>query len=766
MTGDRYREIFEHMGVALFVHDPSSGTLALANPAACKLYGIDSEQIKASWPALLVDTRQMMVDPTEAILQAQHGPEVAVEWPARRGDDSTFWASLRFRSSQLDGSAVVLIEIHDISTRRSAVRALAASERDLEETHRMLWSVLDAIPTRVFWKDLNSRYLGCNANFAKDAGLARPQDVRGLDDFALPWHQEAGSYHQDDQSVIKTGEARVGLEGVRECASGAAIWVRTTKVPLKDAHDQIIGVLGSYEDISSSKAAEVALREREEDLEITLNSIGDGVIATDNEGCVRRMNPVAERLTGWRRAEALGRNLREVLELVDADLNTAVTDPMARARSGGSVDLTQHIRLRSKDGHERRIVDTGAEIRDAQGQVRGVVVAFRDISESHALQEQLHHAKQMEVVGTLAGGVAHDFNNLLQVVLGCTSLVVEDLPRGDPNADLLQDVLESAERASTLTRQLLTFSRSESTRLRVLELNEVVAGVEPLLTRVLGDLIRLSLTIGADLPPVRADAHQLELALLSLCLNARAQMSRGGVVQLFTYGRSLDEKQAALLHGARAGNYVVVAVQDEGPGVAQTDVAHIFEPFYSVNPEGQGNGLGLASVDAVAQAHGGFVHLHSNSDVGSRFELHLPVVEPSQPPRAPQPLSESTRPRPGQPKVLFAEDVESLRKLGARVLRRAGNTVVEASDGQQAEDLFLAEPAAFDAVILDVVMPKKGGQEVYRTIKEVRPDLPVLFSSGYSITRLEPDAGSEPRHLLQKPYLPATLIAKLEQLLR
>lgn len=763
---DPYREIFEHMGVALFVHDTGTGNLLLANPAACKLYGIAVDGAKAAWPSLLVDERQMVVDPSEAILQAQHGPEVAVEWPARRVDDSTFWASLRFQRGQLGARDVVLVEIHDVSTRRSAVRALAASERDLEETHRMLRSVLDAIPTRVFWKDLNSRYLGCNTTFAKDAGIAQPRDVAGLDDFALPWQDAADHYQGHDESVTSTGEVQLGLEGARTCADGVRMWVRTNKVPLRDAKDQIIGVLGTYEDISQSKAAEVALREREEDLQITLNSIGDGVISTDNQGRVRRMNPVAERLTGWAQADALGRALHEVFELVDAELDTCVHDPIARARSGGSVDLTQHIRLRSKDGHQRRIVDSGAEIRDTHGEVRGVVVAFRDISESHALQEQLHHAKQMEVVGTLAGGVAHDFNNLLQVVLGCTSLVLEDLPESDPNADLLEDVLESAERASTLTRQLLTFSRSESIRLRGLEINEVVGGVQPLLKRVLGELIELRLTLGSELPVVRADAHQLDLALLSLCLNARAQMAEGGVVRLFTYGRSLDEKQAALFHGARSGHYVVVAVQDEGPGVAQTDVAHIFEPFYSVNPEGQGNGLGLASVDAVAQTHGGFVQLKSQPEVGTRFELHLPVIEPSQPPRATAPQSDSTRPRPGQPKILFAEDVESLRKLGARVLRRAGHTVVEASDGQEAEDLFLAEPEAFDAVVLDVVMPKKGGQEVYRTIKEVRPGLPVLFSSGYSITRIEPEMSSERRHLLQKPYLPATLIAKIEELLR
>ncbi len=766
MSRDPYYEVFKHLSVALFVQDAESGRLLLVNPSACELYRLTEDEVRQGWPGILVDDRQMQVDPNEAILQAQHGPPVAVEWPARRTDGSTFWASLRFRANTTGDKRLVFVEAHDVSTRRSAMRALAASERDLDETHRMLRSILDAIPTRVFWKDRESRYLGCNEIFAQDAGVDTPRDIVGLDDFDLPWHTEAPLYLKDDQAVVAEAKGRFGYQEPQTRADDRVAWLRTNKVPLEDAQGQIMGVLGTYDDITEQRANMEALRNREADLRITLDSIGDGVISTDNSGLVRRMNPVAERLTGWSEEQALGQPLKAVYQLFDADSRTPVMDPITRARAGGSVDITQSVVLRGRDGRERHIVDSGSEIRDSGAHSRGVVVAFRDVSEARALQDQLQQAKQMEAVGDLAGGVAHDFNNLLQVILGAASFVLEEMQAQDSNRELLQDVLDAAERASTLTRQMLIFARREPPRLRSLSLNQTVEGVVTVMRRVAGELIEVKLELQDGLPEVRADEHQLELALLSLCLNARAVMPQGGVVRVMTSQREINEAEAARHPGAGRGRYVALAVRDEGPGVDPEHLSRLFEPFFTVNPEGHGTGLGLASVDAVAQVHGGFVDMETLPGAGAQFTLHIPVAEGPAAEGGRRPISEPRGPRVGHARILLAEDTEPVRNQAARALKKAGYTVVEACDGQEAEELFLAEPSSFDAVILDVVMPRKDGQAVFRTIKEVRPELPVLFSSAYAVTVLEPGATEQTHpHLLQKPYVPGTLLAKLEELL-
>ncbi len=377
---------------------------------------------------------------------------------------------------------------------------------------------------------------------------------------------------------------------------------------------------------------------------------------------------------------------------------------------------------------ERRVDERTAALARVNDELRREM-ADRQAAESarNALEEQLRHAQKMEAIGRLSGGIAHDFNNLLTAIRGYSELLLTSLAGSPLRADV-EEIFNAAERAATLTGQLLAFSRRQILSPEIVVLNQRVMDMSRMLNRLIGEHIAIDLHLATDLWSVRADAAQLEQVLVNLALNARDAMPDGGRLAIETANREIAAAQARLLE-ISPGSFVELAVRDTGVGIPADVQGRIFEPFFTTKPKGAGTGLGLSMVYGFVRQSGGAVSVQSEPGRGSSFSLLLPRTDDTTTaPPTPRTLAPA---RQGTGTILIAEDERALRRLTATVLRQAGYQTIEASDGQQALDLYTVHSRSIVMVVTDVVMPRMGGIELAKRLRQVRPGIPLLFVTGY-----------------------------------
>jgi PAS domain S-box-containing protein len=513
-------------------------------------------------------------------------------------------------------------------------------------------------------------------------------------------------------------------------------------------------------DLTERRQAEEALRLRERALE----SASQGILITDPgrpDNPIIYANPAFERLTGFARAEVLGCNCR-ILQGVETD--PAAVAELRRAVREGLPCAVELLNYR-KDGSTFWNALSVSPVRDADGRLTHFVGVQTDVTERRKLEDQYRQAQKMEVVGRLAGGIAHDFNNLLTVINGYGEMVLAMLPRGDPARDSVAEMVKSGERAATLTRQLLAFSRQQVLAPRVLNLNTVIAEMEKMLRRVIGEDIELATRLEPTLGPVRADPGQLEQVLLNLAVNARDAMPRGGKLTLETHDAELDEAYAVDHAGVVPGRYALLAVSDTGTGMAPEVRERVFEPFFTTKGPGKGTGLGLATVHGIVTQSGGRVEVYSEVGRGTTFNIYLPRFGGA-PPAFRTPHSATAASPRGHETLLLAEDEEAVRALSRHVLRECGYAVLEARNGEEALHLCERERGEIHLLISDVVMPGIGGRQLAERLLAVRPGMRVLYLSGYAddaVIRhgvLEADV-----NFLQKPFSASTLARRVREVL-
>jgi two-component system cell cycle sensor histidine kinase/response regulator CckA len=385
----------------------------------------------------------------------------------------------------------------------------------------------------------------------------------------------------------------------------------------------------------------------------------------------------------------------------------------------------------------------------------------RDITARRQLEDQLRQVQKMEAVGRLAGGVAHDFNNILGVIMGHSQILLSGMAANDPRRARVEQIISASHRAAGLTRQLLAFSRRQVFETRVLDINQTIDVVIKMLGRLIGEDVTLTFRPGESLGHVRADPTQIEQVLMNLAVNGRDAMPDGGRLAIETSGVTMDDDYVRVHAGAAPGRYVCIAVSDTGHGMTKDVQAHIFEPFFTTKEPGKGTGLGLATVYGIVKQSEGSIYVYSEPGHGTTFKVYLPVVDADV-----ENPAEAPPVRPGSETVLLVEDEEGLRELIGELLEENGYRVLVAETPTKALEAAESHPGVIHLLLTDVVMPQMNGRDLARLVKQRRPDIRVLYMSGYTEDAIANRGGFEAgSSLISKPFTQEALTRKLRELL-
>jgi len=533
-------------------------------------------------------------------------------------------------------------------------------------------------------------------------------------------------------------------------------------VKARDFLTDDIGLAKRVADQVAVTLARVRLVQAQQRLSAAIEQSAESIIITDTVGTIIYVNPAFERISGYSRAEALGQTPRL---LKSGQLSESFYQHLWQTLSVGQVWRGRIIN-KKKDGSLYTVDKIITPVRDERGLIVNYVAVGDDVTGKLHLEDQLRQAQKMEGIGRLAGGIAHDFNNLLTVINGYSEILLHRHPDfSDPVRQGLEQIKQAGQRAATLTAQLLAFSRKQVLQPQILDLNHLVANMEKMLGRLIGEDINLKTVLASDLGQVKADPSQIEQVLVNLAVNARDAMPGGGMLTIETANVTLDLDYVHHHVEVTPGEYVMIAVTDTGIGMSAEVKAHLFEPFFTTKEVGKGTGLGLATCFGIVKQNRGHIWAYSEPGQGTTLKIYLPRLRAEI-----KPVSEETRPKnlpQGTEKILLVEDAPAVRELTARILRQHGYTVLEAADGASALRLIQAQPdIQFQLLLTDVVMPEMGGQVLVDRLMVERPGLKVLFMSGYTDTTLAKRGIGLPNlTFLQKPFTPAALLGKVREVL-
>jgi PAS domain S-box-containing protein len=572
-------------------------------------------------------------------------------------------------------------------------------------------------------------------------------------------NQTAGATAGFISKTRMIGDILVGLAIVITLGTGFAL-VRITERLKKD------NVVLQTE-VAERKLAEEQIKRLRNEHKTILNSVSEGVHWIDIEGRIKFENPAAAEILGYEAAELIGKPAHLTMHHSHADGSAYPVGecPIYATMRDGVVRRAKDEVFWRKDGTSFPVEYTATPIGDEEGRLAGAVVVFIDVTDRKLIEARMLQSQKMETVGKLAGGVAHEFNSILTAIIGQSELLLEDLPPGDPLGKSAREIRQAADRAATLTHQLLAYGRKQILQPEILDLNRVLTDMVSTLQHLMGREVDVQIAPAAGLKTVKIDPGQMEQVIVNLAMNAADAMPNGGKLILETANVTLDEDYVRAFPGLKAGGYVMLAITDTGIGMSEAVKARAFEPFFSTKGVGQGTGLGLATCYGILKQSEGHINVYSEVARGTTFKIYLPQVG-KQPTVPLARIKSSDLPR-GTETILLAEDDPSLLEMSTTLLRRLGYNVLTAADGVEALNLKNQRDIGhIDLLFTDVVMPHMSGKELSDRIRTIYPHTKILFTSAYTESAIvHQGILNEGVMLLQKPFTPSALANKVREIL-
>jgi PAS domain S-box-containing protein len=751
----RFRTYVENSSDIVFVLSPT-GVFGYISPNSQGALGYAMDEVvgRPFEPFVHPDDLDVCRDFLSKVFAAT-GKPAAIEYRVRHKDGAWRWYSANaalIRDPGTETPALLGIA-RDITGRKQQEDALRQSELRLR-------AAVDNIP-HDFWScDADGRYLMLNATAVRKWNRAETLIGKRPEELDIP--EEMRAIWTDNNRRALSGET-VQRE-LRYEIDGTLYRQLDLLAPILDG-DAVCGLVGLSIDISELARVEDSLRETNEQLEALLESAPIAIVVVSSSGVVTQWNRAAEQISGWRREEVLGNPLPLN---PDAD-NEATLAIRARLLAGGELHGEQ-LRTIRKDGQAVDLNIYTTPLHGAAEHSGRLLMLCEDITERlqadarrSELEELLRQAQKMEAVGQLAGGIAHDFNNLMTVVLGQIDMIRKRW--NDPAlAQRLDEIDKAGQRAATLTRQLLAFSRRQMLQPRVVDLNAVVADIRLILDRSIGENYALDIRPGAGLWPVLADPTQIGQVVVNLVVNARDALPEGGEIRISTRNASAGPDDPSRPPALPAGDYVLLAVRDDGTGMDAATKARLFEPFFTTKDVGRGTGLGLSTAYGIVMQSGGHIRVESELGAGTTVEIWLPRSEGEA--ELPKQVEIPPAPPRGDATLLLVEDAGHVRDLVRDILEECGYTVLEAGNGHEALSVAAAYDGPIDLLLTDMVMPGMNGRKLAEAVQAARPGIRVLFMSGYSEeSAFRAAEGRAGLAFLQKPFTPEDLGWKLHELL-
>jgi PAS domain S-box-containing protein len=740
-------DFFENASIGLHSVGPD-GTILRVNQAELDLLGYTRDEYLGRNIAEFHDDRAVIDD----ILRRVTSGEVLHDYPARlRCKDGSIKHVL------IDSS--VFFDDGEFQHTRCFTRD-ATAQRDVQEATVRLAAIVASSTDAIIGKTLEGVVTSWNAAAERIFGYTKAEMV-GQSIFRLI-PEELHDAERTLLAQIGRGEVVEVSEAERVTKYGQRIHISVSVSPIRDPQGRVVGCSSIKRDVTERKQAAEILKQSQERLRLALRAARMGIWRWDLQTGVLSWDEELESLYDLSPGEKLTQ-YEHFIERVHQDDRASVESAMDRALHGGG-GLDHEFRIVLPDGRVRSVANQGHVVRDQTGQLLYMTGVSLDVTERKHVEERLRQAQRMESVGQLAGGIAHEANNMMSVVLGCADYVLQRSDLSEPVRQDVEQIWKAAKRTAGVTQQLLAFSRRQVLQPQLLDLNATVRGLEPILTRTLGESSGLRMHLSPTLGRVRADPGQLEQVLINLTLNARDAMPDGGRLTIETMNVALDQRYVAAkpVETLMPGEYAALIVTDTGHGMDRQTLGRIFEPFFTTKGVGQGTGLGLSTAYGIVKQSGGFIWTYSEPGLGTTFKLYFPLVagfdemayDAGAPPAA---LPDEV--------VLVAEDEPMVRGIMARTLRDSGYGVLEAADGREVLEMLEARRGQVSLIIADVVMPGLGARELAARLAEHWPRVPVLFTSGYTgLDVVRRGLLEEGREFIQKPLAPEALIRRVRQM--
>jgi PAS domain S-box-containing protein len=629
--------------------------------------------------------------------------------------------------------------------------------------------LLEALPDAIVAVDREGTIVQVNSQTLGLFGYSRGELVGQKVEMLVP-ESYRPQHHQHREKFAETPKTRrmgadLDLYGRRRNGSQFPVEISLSPVPTENG----VFVLSAIRDISDRKRIAEELRRANEELHrrtteqlgeyrsrlaLIIDSSEDAIIGKGLDGIITSWNRGAERIYGYPPDEVVGKHISI---LAPGDRPDEIPEILKKIARGESVEHYESVRV-TKDGQPLNVSISVSPLRDANGEVVGASAIARDITAQRKAEGQLHQSQKMEAIGRLAGGVAHDFNNILAIISACTEFLRDRIDLAAESSQYVENIRKAIERGSSLTRQLLTFSRSSVIQPRILDLNERLKDVGKLLRPLMGDDVEICIVSKSPAAVVEADPGQLDQIVVNLAVNARDAMPRGGKFILETRSEKFDETFTEQHQNMAPGKYVLLAVSDTGSGMDEATVARIFEPFFTTKEMGKGTGLGLATVYGIVKQSAGHILVYSEPGHGTTFKIYLPSAD-HKIGLASQPEVDTVSPKRHGTTILLVEDDEIMRGLTRQLLQEHGYTVVEADDGKSALEVVKSHKGPIDLLLTDVVMRRMSGPELVERLNASHPTLKVVYMSGYTGELIaEREVLKRGVTLLEKPFTRTALL--------